>query len=223
MKKLLSRKRVLVTAGSTWVPIDRVRVITNIFTGRTGCAIAQKARDMGAQVKLLIGVGNPGLPLRGVRVIKYSYFDDLLKLMKKELLSGKYDIIIHSAAVSDYIPVKPRYGKKIPSGSKVLTIKLKPALKIIKQIKKWDPDIFLAQFKLEVGKKLNELIKTGYQSMVKNASDLVVVNDLNKMNKNKHEAYIMDRAKKIKKVATRESLASNLLKTIAVKITKPSL
>lgn len=220
MKKILSGKKVLVTAGSTWVPIDKVRVITNIFTGKTGCTIAQKAKDMGAQVKLLIGVGNPGLPLKGVKVIKYSYFDDLLKLMKKELCSGKYDIVVHSAAVSDYIPIKPQYGKKIPSGNKNLTIKLKPTLKIIKQIKKWDPDIFLAQFKLEVDKKLTELIKVGYMSMVKNGSDLAVVNDLNEMNKNRHEAYIVDRAKKIKKVTTRESLASNLLKIISAKITK---
>ncbi len=221
MKKLLSGKKILVTAGSTWVPIDKVRVITNIFSGRTGCAIAKKAKEMGAEVKLLLGAGKLDFPhpyLKGIKISKYRYFDELLKVVKKEVQSGKYHIIIHSAAVSDYALVNPQRSKKIPSGSQSLTLKLKPTVKIIEQIKKWDPDIFLAQFKLEVGKKINELIKTGYQSMVKNASDLVVINDLNKINKDKHEAYIVDRVKKIKKVSTRDSLASNLLKIIAAKI-----
>ena len=44
---------VLVTAGNTQTPVDRVRVITNIFTGRTGATIAAAAFDRGHRVTLL--------------------------------------------------------------------------------------------------------------------------------------------------------------------------
>src|SRR5438034_5962598 len=45
--------RILVTAGNTLVPIDRVRCITNIFTGRTGARIALHAQERGHDVTLL--------------------------------------------------------------------------------------------------------------------------------------------------------------------------
>jgi len=216
----LTGKNILITAGSTWVAIDRVRVITNIFSGRTGCIIAKEAEERGAKVKLLLGPGRLNFPLsffKGIKVVKYRYFDELLNLVKKEVSSKRYDAIIHSAAVSDYLLMK-RYNKKIASGKDSLIIELKPAIKIIKEVKKWDPHIFLVQFKLEVGKKVKKLIEIGYKSMLKNKADLVVVNDLNKMDKDKHEAYIVDLEKNITKTDTRYSLANKLLRFIANKL-----
>ncbi len=43
----------LVTAGNTLAPIDRVRGLTNVFTGRTGAAVALHAHDRGHRVVLL--------------------------------------------------------------------------------------------------------------------------------------------------------------------------
>ncbi|MDD5610538.1 MAG: phosphopantothenoylcysteine decarboxylase [Candidatus Omnitrophica bacterium] len=220
MKKILAGKKILITAGPTWVAIDRVRVITNIFSGRTGSIIAREAKKKGAEVKLLLGPGrlsfSPGF-FKGIKVIKYHYFDELLYLVKKEVSSRRYDILIHSAAISDYLPLK-QYNRKIPSGKDSLTIKLKPAIKIIKGVKKWDPHIFLVQFKLEVAKKAKELISIGYRSMLKNKADLAVVNDLEKMAKDKHEAYIIDLEKNISKVDSRSFLADRLLRIVADKL-----
>jgi phosphopantothenoylcysteine decarboxylase/phosphopantothenate--cysteine ligase len=53
--KQLAGKRVLVTAGATYEPIDPVRGITNISSGKMGYAIAQAARESGAQVTLVSG------------------------------------------------------------------------------------------------------------------------------------------------------------------------
>ena len=50
-----SAKNILITAGSTWVAIDKVRVLTNIFGGRTGCMIAEEAVSRNHNVTLLIG------------------------------------------------------------------------------------------------------------------------------------------------------------------------
>jgi len=216
-KALLAGKKILVTAGPTWVAIDRVRVITNIFSGRTGCIIAKEAKERGAEVKLLLGPGRLNFPsnfFKGIEITKYRYFNELLNLVKKEVRSKDYDVIIHSAAVSDYLPIR-QYNKKIPSGKKTLTIELKPSIKIIKRVKTWDPHIFLVQFKLEVGKKEEKLIEIGYKSMLKNKADLVVVNDLDKMDKDKHEAYIVDLEKNITKVDSRSSLATTLLRIVS--------
>jgi len=204
----LKNKKILVTAGPTWVAIDKVRIMTNIFSGRTGAGIASDLQKKGAKVKLLLGPGRV-MPPKGLKVERFYYFDELYKLMKKEISSKKYDIVIHSAAVSDYEPIKKQAGK-ISSGKKSLSVKLKPTPKIIQQIKKWDKNVFLIQFKLEVGKTKKQLIDVGYKSMIKNKADLVVVNDFNKISDTKHEAWVVDGEKVVNKVANKSELVSSI-------------
>lgn len=185
MKKQLNNKKVLVTAGPTWIAIDKVRVITSIFSGKTGCKIAQDAKKLGAKVKLLLGSGVLDLKnnkLKGISVIRFKYYDELFKLMKQEISTRNYDMIIHSAAVSDYKP-NTVTKQKIASGKKTLHLKLKPAKKIVKLIKTWDPQTFLVQFKLETNKSKNSLIKKAYESLKENNADLVIANDLRNLDK----------------------------------------
>ncbi|MDP8260139.1 MAG: phosphopantothenoylcysteine decarboxylase [Candidatus Gygaella obscura] len=185
MKKQLNNKKVLVTAGPTWIAIDKVRVITSIFSGKTGCKIAQDAKKLGAKVKLLLGSGVLDLKnnkLKGISVIRFKYYDELFKLMKQEISTRNYDMIIHSAAVSDYKP-NTVTKQKIASGKKTLSLKLKPTKKIVKLIKKWDPQTFLVQFKLETNKSKNSLIKKAYESLKENNADLVIANDLRNLDK----------------------------------------
>jgi phosphopantothenoylcysteine synthetase/decarboxylase len=101
----------LVTAGNTLAPIDRVRGLTNIFTGRTGAAVALHAHGRGCRVVLLtsrpdtVAVLHPdarGLSERW-QLIRYSTFDDLQNLMAWHIRTGGFDAVIHSAAVSDYL------------------------------------------------------------------------------------------------------------------------
>jgi phosphopantothenoylcysteine synthetase/decarboxylase len=99
---------VLITAGNTLVPIDRVRCITNVFTGRTGAAIALAARRRGHAVTLLTShpeaVAELGgaEPAEGWRVLRYRTLDDLQREMSQRISSGNFDAVIHCAAVSDY-------------------------------------------------------------------------------------------------------------------------
>jgi phosphopantothenoylcysteine synthetase/decarboxylase len=197
-----------------------VRVLTSIFTGRTGCVIAKKAADLGARVKVLLGAGSfvPSAAFeKKVEVVRFHYFDELSKLMRKEISGGKYDAVIHSAAVADYAP-ENRSEAKIPSGKSTLVIRLKPTVKIIQKIKQWGPGTFLVQFKLEVDRKEEDLINIGYKSMLKNQADIVVVNDLTEMSKTRHGAFIVDQQRRIIRVATREGLAAKLLEIISGKI-----
>jgi phosphopantothenoylcysteine synthetase/decarboxylase len=101
----------LITAGNTLTPIDRVRGLTNVFTGRTGAAIALHAHDRGHRVVLLtsrpdaVFVLHPDAANLGERwtLIRYNTFDDLYHLMERNVRTGDVDAVIHSAAVSDYL------------------------------------------------------------------------------------------------------------------------
>jgi phosphopantothenoylcysteine synthetase/decarboxylase len=101
--------RILVTAGNTQVPIDRVRCITNIFTGRTGTRIALHAYQRGHQVQLL--TSHPelvdrleGKTIAGDRwtVGSYRSFAEFQTALESVFRAGALDAVIHCAAVSDY-------------------------------------------------------------------------------------------------------------------------
>jgi phosphopantothenoylcysteine synthetase/decarboxylase len=95
----------LVTAGNTLTPIDKVRGITNIFTGRTGGAIAQEAHRRGHHVTLVTShpeaVEDALADERWV-LWRFRTFDDLQQRLKSLLQASGLDAVIHCAAVSDY-------------------------------------------------------------------------------------------------------------------------
>jgi phosphopantothenoylcysteine synthetase/decarboxylase len=100
---------ILVTAGNTIVPIDRVRCITNVFTGRTGTTIALHCRQRGHRVTLLSShpelvamLGGDMNSREGWAVEPYRTFADLRERLALSLRSGLFDVLIHCAAVSDY-------------------------------------------------------------------------------------------------------------------------
>ncbi len=97
---------ILVTAGNTLVPIDQVRCITNVFTGKTGASIARCAWERGHRVTLLTShpeaVDNPPPSERWAK-LRYRTFGDLLNLMTERVRNGGFDAVIHCAAVSDYL------------------------------------------------------------------------------------------------------------------------
>lgn len=101
--------RILVTAGNTQTPIDRVRCVTNIFTGRTGGRLAMEAFDRGHSVTLLtshptvIDGLRPGFaPADRWQVRTYRTFDELHDALAALVPTGGFNAILHSAAVSDY-------------------------------------------------------------------------------------------------------------------------
>lgn len=97
---------ILVTAGNTTTPIDRVRCLTNIFSGRTGAGIAARAHARGHVVCLLTShpdavpapVGSPTW-----RLDTYRTFEDLEALLERELKNNLFDAVVHAAAVNDYL------------------------------------------------------------------------------------------------------------------------
>lgn len=204
---------ILVTAGNTSVPLDQVRVLTNRFSGRTGASIAIEAWKRGHRVTLLTSQPETTASLLppaaqasdSWRQRTYHSFDDLANLMAEELTTRPVDILIHSAAVSDYLvagvfapqtgttfdPIqhhwsaadKPtlvdRSAGKIPSAEPELWLRLVRAPKLIDRVRRdWNFRGLVVKFKLEVGKTIEELRDLAERSRQYSEADLMVANTL---------------------------------------------
>jgi len=97
--KLLAGKRVLVTAGPTSEPIDPVRVLTNVSSGRMGYAIARAAREAGAEVTLVSGPTALPAP-RGVRRVNVMTAREMLDAVMAGVSDA--DVFVAVAAVADW-------------------------------------------------------------------------------------------------------------------------
>jgi phosphopantothenoylcysteine decarboxylase/phosphopantothenate--cysteine ligase len=105
----LAGRRVLVTAGGTQEPIDPVRYITNASSGKQGYAIAEAARDRGADVVLITTPTALAVPF-GVRAVPVRRAQELLAAVDAELPDA--DVLIMAAAVADFQPANAA-GHKI--------------------------------------------------------------------------------------------------------------
>ena len=208
----LKNKRVLITAGPTWVPIDNVRVISNIATGQTGILLAEKLQSLGAKVTLLMGPMGVCCLNNKIRLVPFKFFDELKDIIAGELKHNKYDIVIHSAAVADYKPAK-FYSYKVNFGIKNWTLKLIPTEKIIDLIKKIDCSLFLVGFKFEPVARKKILIDKARGLINRAKLDLVVANTIDK---SKYRAYIIDNCKQIYgPMFNKRRLADKLIDLIA--------
>jgi phosphopantothenoylcysteine decarboxylase/phosphopantothenate--cysteine ligase len=111
-------RRVLISAGPTRERIDPVRFISNRSSGKMGFAVAQAAREAGAEVVLVSGpVSLPTPP--GVRRIDVESAADMLAAVLKEVEGT--DIFVSTAAVADYRPARPA-DQKIKKTSDTLDL-----------------------------------------------------------------------------------------------------
>jgi phosphopantothenoylcysteine decarboxylase/phosphopantothenate--cysteine ligase len=125
--KLLAGKRVLVTAGPTFEPIDPVRGITNSSSGKMGFAVAQAAAEAGAILTLVAGPTSLATPFGATRVDVRS-----AREMAEAVLArvDSTDIFVAVAAVADYTPAKVS-ERKIKKSGAPLSISLEPTVDIL--------------------------------------------------------------------------------------------
>lgn len=108
VKRDLEGKRVLVTTGPTVEPIDPVRFISNPSSGKTGFALAEAARERGAEVCLVAGpVALDDLP--DVETVRVKTALEMLDAVSRRFDGS--DIAVFSAAVSDFRPKDPAASK----------------------------------------------------------------------------------------------------------------
>ncbi|MEW6102165.1 MAG: phosphopantothenoylcysteine decarboxylase [Candidatus Omnitrophota bacterium] len=203
-------KKVLITAGPTWVPIDSVRVISNISTGQTGILLAQRLQGLGAKVTLILGPVECCCLDRGIKIIRFRFFGELKEIIRQALSAKKYDIFIHSAAVSDY-RLKKQYADKIKSGRNNLKLLLTPTEKIINSVKKMQRGIFLVGFKFEPGARKYELIKSTNLLIKRAHLDLAVANTISGGH---YQAFLLTRNKINGPLFSKEILVRALVHSI---------
>jgi phosphopantothenoylcysteine decarboxylase/phosphopantothenate--cysteine ligase len=113
-------RRVLVTAGPTQEPIDPVRVLTNLSSGKMGYAVARAAREAGAEVTLISGPVVLATP-PGVARIDVRTAEEMFEAVKKAVKSS--DVFISVAAVADY-RVKQRAAQKMKKSGAGVALEL---------------------------------------------------------------------------------------------------
>ena len=118
--KLLAGVKLLMTAGPTYEAIDAVRGITNRSSGKMGYAIAQAAREMGAQVTLVSGPVALAAPI-GVERITVGSAREMYDAANRRV--GDADIFIGVAAVADYRVAQPT-EQKIKKSAAPMTLEL---------------------------------------------------------------------------------------------------
>lgn len=208
-KSKSNNKKILITSGGTKIKIDRVRSITNMSKGTFGSQIAESFyNDDDNNEIIFLGAYDSRKPmffkqkafLNKERIEKkdgnfyqigkhkiyaYETFEDYEKILFELIKKEKPDIIILSAAVSDY-GVENYVDGKIRTTSDDMIIRLKPLPKLISKVRQSAPNAFIVGFKLLVDSTEDELKEACVYSMNTNKLDMIVGNDLRDIQKNDH-------------------------------------
>ncbi len=162
-------RRVVVTAGGTREPVDPVRVITNRSTGKMGYAIAEAARDRGAETILISAATGMRAPW-GVETINVSTVDEMCAATLPAAASA--DVLVMAAAISDFRPSTFTNEKIKKSGSKGITLELE-------EVEDWmpkavGPRLVKVAFAAETGDAANR----GAAKMAAKGATITVANDV---------------------------------------------
>ena len=168
--KVLQGKRVLISAGPTFEPIDPVRGLTNRSSGKMGFAIARAAAEAGASVTLVAGPVHRDTP-RGVRRVDVGTAQQMFDAVMAA--ASAHDVFVATAAVADWRPLAFA-DRKIKKGAG----RTMPALELTE-----NPDILAAVARLPrppycVGfaAESHELLKHARDKLARKGVPLIVAN-----------------------------------------------
>ena len=163
----LAGRRIVVTAGGTREPVDPVRYIGNRSSGKMGYALAEAARDRGAEVSLITAAVYLPQPA-GVDIIAVE-----TALQMKQAVAGAVkgaDALIMAAAVADYQPAsvaRAKIKKKSPS----LTLELVRTPDILAEV---NGDFVKIGFAAES----EDIVANAKRKLQEKRLDLIVANDI---------------------------------------------
>ena len=166
----LAGRRIVVTAGPTWEPIDAVRFVGNRSTGRMGFAVAREAFGRGADVTLVVGPGTVEPP-EGPRVVRVATANEMRMAVLKAAEDA--DAVIMAAAVADFRPREAAPGKlKKEEGPPRL--ELVPTPDILAELGQMKGDRVLVGFAAET----EDVETAGRTKLVAKGLDLLVANEV---------------------------------------------
>jgi len=174
---ILEGKKVVVTAGGTQEPIDPVRVISNISSGKQGFALAQAAVDHGASVVLITTPVCISPPV-GSSVVKVTKAEELAEAVYQE--SSNADILIMAAAVADYQPDQESDQKIKKAKGGLSTLKLKTTPDILNEVAKRKTKNSGPKIIVGFAAETEDLIKNAKSKLTDKQLDIIAVNDVSR-------------------------------------------
>jgi len=212
----LAGKHILVTAGGTQEPIDPVRYISNRSSGKMGYALAEAARDRGAEVTLVTAPTSLVEPV-GVNLVKVNTAQEMQQAV--ENVTTQADALVMAAAVADYRPTKAAKDK-IKKGEAGLTLELEPTLDILSSVK----GNFI---KIGFAAESSNLMENAEQKLKQKGLDLIVVNDITASDSgfgtDTNRVTIIDRKGKVDSLPLmpKREVADKVLDRVAELFSKP--
>ncbi len=170
--------KVIVTSGATREPIDSVRFISNVSSGRTGAAICEALKARGIEVTQLAGVDST----LATGVSRRETFTDHASLdvaLRRLVKDSAYGAVVHAAAVGDFAVADATPDAKIESGQD-LAVQLKPTQKIIDRILGYagNTGLILVGFKLTHEPDPNAQARAARDLLKRSRAHYVVQNDV---------------------------------------------
>lgn len=235
--------KVVVAGGGTSAPIDDVRVVTNVSTGRTAAAIAEACLSLGDEVWYVHAPlaetpilrharvdldADPTLERRRIDDLRSRWLAERDRLRLRPLKVGTVDeyaealrrALLESAADVAYLPMavsdyepEPRVGK-ISSRLDGLSIPLRRTPKIIRDIRDWTPSIYLVGFKLLSGVPTEDLIRTALDATLINRADLTVANDMDDVRSGRHTLHLVRPGREVETLPPGPDLAARLVNRV---------
>ena len=212
---------VVVTGGGTIAPIDDVRLLTNVSSGRFSAVITEACLDRGARVW---HVHSPSAlrPLWRLAAFDLETADPVAELARLARLREKWlsqcgrlhlvplaigNVADYAATLKQILQTEPidvvflpmavadfepePRSGKIRSDIESLDLHCRRTPKVIAQVRDWSPLVYLVGFKLLSGAARDELIARSLDSLCENRADLVVANDLATLRQGKHTIHLV--------------------------------
>jgi phosphopantothenoylcysteine synthetase/decarboxylase len=206
------KAKVVVTSGATREPIDSVRFISNLSSGRTGALICEALATRGFHVTQVAGVDSAqanGVARREA-FTDHASLDTALRRLARDSACAA---IIHAAAVGDFAVAEPQPVAKIASGSE-LSVKLQPTAKIIDRIMGYagNPDLVLVGFKLTHDPDPKAQARAARDLLKRSRARFVVQNDVSTLaGGDEHVFFVHENgSSRVRRFVGRDKLATAL-------------
>lgn len=170
----LRGRTIVVSAGGTQEPIDPVRFIGNRSSGKMGYAIAEAARDRGAEVILISGPTSLAAPA-GVTVINVNTADEMARAVLLNIDGA--DALIMAAAVADFRPIqaeKQKIKKEAQEGLTLSLVRNPDILARVAERRENRPLPLVIGFAAET----QDLLANAQEKLRRKRMDMIVANDV---------------------------------------------
>ncbi|MDV2976067.1 UNVERIFIED_CONTAM: bifunctional phosphopantothenoylcysteine decarboxylase/phosphopantothenate--cysteine ligase CoaBC [Actinomycetes bacterium ARC8] len=178
---VLAGSKVLITAGGTREPLDPVRFLGNRSSGRQGVALAQAARDAGAEVTLIATHLEVPAP-HGVKLVHASSALELREAVFEN--APGQDVLIMNAAVADFRPARienSKIKKRDEHSAPVIELVRNPdILAELVSARSHNPELpeFIVGFAAETGDEQGSVLEYGQAKLERKGCEMLVVNEV---------------------------------------------